>query len=1247
MPTPPPQQTAPRQQGNVLLLVLVVLGLLALLGGAYLQTARVQRQVFTEAEDNTPLVLDSIIDLIETTLRNDIYDPDTGNFFDIADGTEPYDRAWTDATRNRPVLGIDGTPIANMAVGGMLDDPWLSSTVPTVGGGNVVWPQITSLTGGMYDVEGTATPPTERRVVSTAAGANPAEVDLADINNVNAFTDDDLVDADADGVPDSRFERAPIAVIDGVEYFMAVKIVDLSSLLNINAALSSVGTTPDSFDTSTIGANAPRGDSPSDLNLGQFAYQASSLGDDATATDVSLLQRLRFNNLVGLPMPLPIPLNPLVDWNAGPLAPTATAPTGGGPSFLRETFGLFANSQYGNFNAAFNNLSLRTDIERELRFRNGALDFTDAIPNVEDAADGLFASHVTTTPTGFDTAALAEDFFTFGSSTTPAGAAESGNVRRQLTTRSAEALYAPPIPGQPLNGYATFKIPLNGTSNNNLLSSLQETYEAVFDNNTPPASEFPPSNDNMLENQEVGGARFAAAVVDYRDEDNIISRTDVPGVGGTQTIGGLEALPFISEVYVQREYTAAADGVRGDAAITPTPVAVTWNAVDAATAPTLPGSPNPIQLRPRTDAGYAIEIRNPFNRPVSLENVWLEIFDSVPDPNLRYVIDNDETDGVEDDLDEIAGAALATANGGVDGRADDMRTSADESRMLYPDQTLIVYRNSGTGGLGANDNIDTELLAGGSSPNIVTVEISRATGTRWPIPTPAADVPGGSTVQQEQPNPLLVLMTTTQPGGSTPNGFVYAAAEAFSLPDQYNEPASNQFDTSLANTGPTPVTAADQGFLQLYSSGFSSTGANGDPDGINMLAIQSSDFENQLDLDAAAPNETTLSPPRAVKDDGDSLQNDFPSIGDTPKRSLATIPDANLINRGTLRTAQILIADRPDERIRAVGELLHIAMLGPRIETPAGGTNSTFFTIADEWDTDNPAAELDRLYLNPAVNLAGGAVPSPDFPNVAGLRVAVSPPNGSPVDVLHASLLLSQVSTLSVAADGRDSDGDGTDDQMIQQAPGVQVSAEQTVTGRLNINTVDPALLASALPIALPLARTQIATLVANERDTPTRGYTNTPSGSRGQGIVNLWEYWVDFARGPGGLLPGLTAGNDGMDTQGTGARTDFSQNSFMAPDPSSPPATGIEDDVADDREERTSVLSYVDNVTTNRSDTFVAYILIQGYRDANTDGDFDDVALDGEGLVEQARAIVLFDRTQLYRATDAVQSEILFEFPQ
>ena len=110
-------------------------------------------------------------------------------------------------------------------------------------------------------------------------------------------------------------------------------------------------------------------------------------------------------------------------------------------------------------------------------------------------------------------------------------------------------------------------------------------------------------------------------------------------------------------------------------------------------------------------------------------------------------------------------------------------------------------------------------------------------------------------------------------------------------------------------------------------------------------------------------------------------------------------------------------------------------------------------------------------------------------------------------------------------------------------------------------------------------------------------------------------------------------------DTQNDGvSRIDFTANDVGG-------AGNARDETADDIEEFLLFAGGTQQVTTTRSDVFVAYILVHGYRDADNNGDFNST--DDDGLIEQSRSIVLFDRSKLVDNGDTVESRVLYTFPQ
>ena len=299
----------------------------------------------------------------------------------------------------------------------------------------------------------------------------------------------------------------------------------------------------------------------------------------------------------------------------------------------------------------------------------------------------------------------------------------------------------------------------------------------------------------------------------------------------------------------------------------------------------------------------------------------------------------------------------------------------------------------------------------------------------------------------------------------------------------------------------------------------------------------------------------------------------------------------------TAGTNQVLIADDEDNRLRHVGELANLALIGPTATQ----------TVPEVWNTTTP--DVEDLYL--AIDPTPPA-PAPPTP--------VIQTGGSPAwNVPHGMFLLSRFTTLSPNVDGLDNNNfAGADDDR-----------EQKLLGRLNLNQIETQLLADVLPFAMPVppppptpAPTpdvpgDIAAATENRR-----GDTPPLSAAPGPGLVLPWQLWNE---------PGLDAMIvDTGDTQGIHARLDFRQNyRETAGDP-------IVDNVADDREELSTLLSMLGQVATTRSDVYVAYILVHGYEAT------DFLA----GPVETGRMIVMFDRTNLLTNEDSVQYTVLYRFP-
>lgn len=580
------------RRGSAILLVLVAMVLMAILAGSLLQLTRFER--IPRAESNIEVVIASVIDEILNQLTEDLID-DTGLFLNTA-GTaggydEPYDYPWTNnaVTGERRPENSNGVAQTNV-LGGRFDDTWLAAHMPayssaadTVG----TWQKITSLTGiwlggagGSADLSGVASP-NEYNHSSLTAAIN-SDTNIATNSGL-------LVDADGDGIGDSRWEWAPLRQVGATQYVMAVRIVDLSARMDVNVATrihGDSGPSATSFSGANLGVGQPRGDSPAELDGSGFIAQmadatAAINGTNARSEWVDVLK----HRLTGDSASAINPFNTLYDNNIDP-------PSAGsrrdywtkGASRVSNTLGRNGEDSGGTYDYSSDATFGLTDAF-ELLQGNGlnsdnATTLEDIMPtflrrNTGGPEDGYATGAGTNQPNGWTT----RQFWEL-------------DPRKHITTHSGVSSAAKPI----ATGQARqLKLDVNRAVETGNLTALRDRILAVLNTNPPTWGTAYPH----LTNTTGVADQLAANIADYIDDDNLLTEV------GTAT--GFEALPFISEVYTQRYYQASAVNT------TTTPSTVTWTAEDTA-------------------QGYVIEIANPFapdtsgtGRPVSLENIWIDM----------------------------------------------------------------------------------------------------------------------------------------------------------------------------------------------------------------------------------------------------------------------------------------------------------------------------------------------------------------------------------------------------------------------------------------------------------------------------------------------------------------------------------------------------------------------------------------------------------------------------------------------
>lgn len=547
--TTPQSRWRYRNKGSAVLLVVVAMSLMAVMGAVYLQS--VQKEVNSTSQlkkgGHIDEVVDAAIGQIKQALKDDLMD-ENGNFFTETDGDEAYDYPWTNFTNQSPE-------------GGEFDDRWLASTAPDFSA-VAKWEHLTNLNGvylgtdasGNLEIDESDSLPKEEFVTGGE------DTDVAFDSTDSTY----LVDADGDGIGDSRWTWAPVKEIDGKVYVMAVRIIDNSAMVNVNVALSQVDNAGQ-FDTS--GANAPRWWNPAELDLGRFVWEISA-HDAAKMSELQNLLGYRLGNTgVGIP----------VLWND------------------RKAFWGNGPAMYGNFQNPYRSLTI--DDELELRYRNGLnnLDNKSLIEtdkDLDEDQDGdqsglhMFLRQAATSETSWDKAPYGsvQEFF-------------ENEPRHQMTVVSGASLYAMLLPKERGDGVSRrIKMDLNGKgggiSIGNRWNITDELSRIISEGDFDLPSFYAGDNQGFAD-------QFAVDIVDYADEDNLFTRISRGEGESTQSRYGMESLPFITEVYVQGLYKV--ENVRGS----PGNWLIDW--------------------KREGNAGFAIEIRNPFDRSISLQNVYLVV----------------------------------------------------------------------------------------------------------------------------------------------------------------------------------------------------------------------------------------------------------------------------------------------------------------------------------------------------------------------------------------------------------------------------------------------------------------------------------------------------------------------------------------------------------------------------------------------------------------------------------------------
>jgi hypothetical protein len=301
--------------GSVLILVVALLVLMALLGTAFISTARIDRYGAAQNAANTEidLLVEGVKNLVTSAILDDLRDG-AGNY-------RPPDEVFAAGSyKHADNPGVDLYLASRVPTGVAATPIWRSVSWPLVANGPAATPpQYQFDSPGVQQpivLTQLAAPDAPKRdylcIVSSALFAgDPYWPHLRIYRGATELTVGPGIpaaDADGDGIADAGLWKLPISPIDGITYYAATRVIDNNSAVN-----GSLSWTPNPG----AGPNAIAGNSffPSDIN-----FQGMLIGPVAQQT--AAMTEL---NLYRSGDASAIPLAPVGDGAPGAQAPAARA----------------------------------------------------------------------------------------------------------------------------------------------------------------------------------------------------------------------------------------------------------------------------------------------------------------------------------------------------------------------------------------------------------------------------------------------------------------------------------------------------------------------------------------------------------------------------------------------------------------------------------------------------------------------------------------------------------------------------------------------------------------------------------------------------------------------------------------------------------------------------------------------------------------------------------------------------------
>jgi len=433
-------------------------------------------------------------------------------------------------------------------------DPHLASTYPRES--NLTYPQITRL-GNAFTQDNSQTNLVAADAATAAySGGAPA-----------AISGNSKADADGDGIIDAKWEPAPIATLRGWDYYIAARVIDLGSLININAATiytTDAATPGNAFKGWGSGANGPRTYYTTCSDVSRVA----KLRSGAAWPGVDKAGVLKWMDHRGLPQSAPTPIGMSADIS--------------NPAEITTV-----RSAWYNNVAYYDSTAKRflIDNELELRYRGGLNNFDVETKAEELAPETLLNDDTSTTYGDLPGNPDIRTFLYGGASGANYSNRSFPTIRHMLTTINGAAMFAP----QTVVGSALYQYDLTwgdgGSTNGNITraDNIRRIVARVLKHGAPKYKSLTDADIDLI------AAAFAVNLVDYTDADNVPTKL-IADSG--EIVYGQEKLPYLREVYAQFTY-------------------------ENTESTTTPGTYDTYTLHPDSGA-IAIELGNPYDSPIDL-----------------------------------------------------------------------------------------------------------------------------------------------------------------------------------------------------------------------------------------------------------------------------------------------------------------------------------------------------------------------------------------------------------------------------------------------------------------------------------------------------------------------------------------------------------------------------------------------------------------------------------------------------